>query len=406
MNIPPWLPLDALQAGALFALALGYLADAAARRDRLMGWLGLTCIVIGIRHGVMVMAAEEALSAEITDRIQSLCASLGFFGLFTAFHLVFPRQLPGTALRILALGLLPNLVRNLALARGTAVEHALHQVANASYILGAGYICLASWRASREGNPMARRLLWGIVGLCIPVVVEALALILTGAKIRLSGLALMILAIAIGGSWLHLTMQGQREQLDRCREEAKAWRSLVPGPTWHAGESSLLMESLFGVDWPRRLDDRMESLDGSAFELHRVPLAGGSSLGWIETRVDTLPGTAEFLKGWTVALGMEDGPSFDQTRSWLESWGAEVTAWGTVPPREGPYPSFLVWAREPSILAVWREDALDRRRPRWIQVGGPLTEGPHERLEKPLDEISLRLALQRLLSVKGGGPRP
>jgi hypothetical protein len=400
MNVPPWLPLDALQAGALFALALGYLADAAARRDRLMGWLGLTCVIIGIRHGVMVMAAEEALSLQLTDRLQSLCASIGFFGLACAFRVVFPRQFTPRAVALLALGMAPNLVRNLTLPRDIPAEHVLHQITNAAYVLGAAFICLASWRASQEGSPMARRLLWGIVGLCVPVVVEAGALTLFGAKIRLSGLALMILAIAIGGSWLHLTMQGQREQLERCREETKAWRSLVPGPTWHSAEPSLLMESLFGLDWPRRLEDRMESGDGSAFELHRVGLSGGASLGWIETRVDTLPGTARFLTGWTVALGMDDGPAFEQARAWLESWGAEVAAWGTVPPREGPYPSFLVWAREPSILAVWREDALDRRRPRWIQVGGPQTEGPHARLEKPLDEISLRLALQRLLSVK------
>lgn len=400
MNVPPWLPLDALQAGALFALALGYLADAAARKDRLMGWLGLTCVIIGLRHGVMVLAAEEALSAELTDRIQSLCASGGFFALVVSFHLVFPRQIPRRALVVLALGLAPNLLRNLLLPRGIALEHGLHQVANTTYVLGSAYICLASWRASREGNPMARRLLWGIVGLCIPVVVEAGALIFTGAKLRLSGLALMILAIAIGGSWLHLTLQGQREALDRAREEAKAWRTLVPGPTWHTGEPSLLMENLFGDRWPGRLEERMESADGSAFDLHRVALGGGGALGWIETRVDTLPGSAEFLKGWSVALGMDEGAGFDQARAWLESWGAEVSGWGTVPPREGPYPSFLVWAREPSILAVWREDALERRRCRWIQVGGPQTEGPHARLEKPLDEVDLRLALQRLLSVR------
>jgi hypothetical protein len=160
------------------------------------------------------------------------------------------------------------------------------------------------------------------------------------------------------------------------------------------------MENLFGDRWPGRLEERMESADGSAFDLHRVALSGGGALGWIETRVDTLPGSAEFLKGWSVALGLDEGAGFDQARAWLEAWGAEVSAWGTVPPREGPYPSFLVWAREPSILAVWREDALDRRRCRWIQVGGPQTEGPHARLEKPLDEVALRLALQRLLSVR------
>lgn len=400
MNIPLWLPLDALQAGALFALALGYLADAAARKDRLMGWLGLTCVIIGLRHGVMIMAAEEVLSPELADRLQSLMASSGFLCLFAALRVLFRSHVTGTVLAMMTAGMLPNVFRNLFLARSHGLDPILHNISNIFYVVGAVWICLATWRARREGHPMARRLLWGIVGLCVPVILEAMVLIVSGAKLRLSGFALMVLAIAIGGSWLHFTMEGQQERLDRCREEAKAWRSLVPGPTWHSAEPSLLMESLFGKDWPGRLDDRMESQDGATFELHRLGLSAGESLGWIETRVDTLPGTAQFMTGWTVALGMDEGPAFDQAKAWLEAWGAEISAWGTVPPREGPFPSFLIWAREPSILAVWREDALERRRPRWIQVGGPNTEGPHARLEKPLDEIALRLSLQRLLSVK------
>jgi hypothetical protein len=400
MNVPPWLPLDALQAGALFALALGYLADASARKDRLMGWLGLTCVLIGLRHGVMVLAAEEALSADLTDRLQSLLASSGFLCLFAALHVLFQKHVPLRSLGWIALGLVPNVVRNLALPRSHPLDPILHNFSNVTYVLGAVWVSIAVWRAKGEGDPMARRLLWGIVGLCIPVMVEATALIFFDAKLRLSGLALMVLAIAIGGSWLLFTMQGQVQRLERCREEAKAWRSLVPGPTWHTAEPSLLMESLFGKDWGGKLDDLMVSQDGSTFELHRLQQSSGETLGWIETRVDTLPGTAEFLTGWTVALGMDEGPAFSQAKAWLEAWGAEVSAWGTVPPREGPYPSFLVWAREPSILAVWREDAMDRRRSRWIQVGGPHTEGPHARLEKPLDEIALRLALQRLLSVR------
>jgi hypothetical protein len=69
-----------------------------------------------------------------------------------------------------------------------------------------------------------------------------------------------------------------------------------------------------------------------------------------------------------------------------------------MPPREGPYPSLLIWGREPSILAVWREDDLARRRARWVQVGGPATEGPHVRLEANLGEEALRRALVGLLS--------
>jgi hypothetical protein len=75
-----------------------------------------------------------------------------------------------------------------------------------------------------------------------------------------------------------------------------------------------------------------------------------------------------------------------------------VEPWGTVPPREGPFPSVLLWAREPSILTVWRECDLRRRRPRWIQIGGPSTGSPHARLEPGVSEAHLREALENLLS--------
>jgi hypothetical protein len=395
-----WLPLDAMQAGALFALALGYFADALARKDRLVGWLGLTCAIIGFRHLAMVLGAEGVFGDELTDRLQSLSASFGFLGLLAATHTLFPRHMARPAVAAFALGMVPNVARNLFLDRSSSFDLPLHNISNLSYFAGAVWISVATWRARRDGDPMASRLLWGIVGLCVPVVVEVFALVFFQARLRLSGLALMLLAIAIAGSWLKVTMQDQVDRLKRSQEEAKAWRTLVPGPTWHTAEPSLLMENLFGREWPGKLAERMESLDGSAFELHRVGLGAGDSLGWIETRVDTLPGSAEFMKGWTVALGMDEPGAAADARAWLEAWGAEVSAWGTVPPREGPYPSFLVWGREPSILAVWREDALDRRRCRWVQVGGPATDGPHERIPKPLDEIALRLALQRLLSVR------
>jgi len=389
-----------MQAGALFALALGYFADALARKDRLVGWLGLTCALIGFRHLSLVLGAEGLFEAELTDRLQSLAASFGFLGLLAATQTLFERHMTRRAVFTLALGMAPNVARNLFLDRSSPLDLPLHNLSNLAYLAGAVWICMVTWRERTGGNPMANRLLWGMVGLSIPVVVEVFALVFFQVRLRLSGVALMFLAIAIAGSWLKVTMQDQTDRLKRCHEEAKAWRTLVPGPTWHTAEPSLLMESLFGQEWPGKLAERMESLDGAAFELHRVGLDGGDSLGWIETRVDTLPGTAEFMKGWTVALGMDEPAAADDARAWLEGWGAEVSTWGTVPPREGPYPSFLIWGREPSILAVWREDALDRRRSRWVQVGGPSTDGPHERLAKPLDEIALRLALQRLLSVR------
>jgi hypothetical protein len=95
---------------------------------------------------------------------------------------------------------------------------------------------------------------------------------------------------------------------------------------------------------------------------------------------------------------MDDPASTARVQAWLREWGAEVQLWGTMPPREGPYPSVLIWAREPSILAVWREGDIQRRRPRWVQVGGPTTEGPHARLEGTTEERPLRELLQDLLS--------
>ncbi len=47
---------------------------------------------------------------------------------------------------------------------------------------------------------------------------------------------------------------------------------------------------------------------------------------------------------------------------------------------------------------MWREDDLMRRRPRWIQIGGPITEGPHARLDAGTAEEGLRHTLERLLS--------
>ena len=102
---------------------------------------------------------------------------------------------------------------------------------------------------------------------------------------------------------------------------------------------------------------------------------------------------------------MDDLGESERYRMLLESWGAEVKPWGTVPPREGPYPSVLLWAREPSILAVWREDDLLRRRARWIQIGGPQTEGPHVRLDPEFNEEALRHVLERLIS-RGLSPDP
>ena len=135
--------------------------------------------------------------------------------------------------------------------------------------------------------------------------------------------------------------------------------------------------------------------------MSRAPAPGGGLLGWVDRDEDTRPGLGGFLLGWTVALGMDPSPDARRIEAWLRAWGADIELWSTVPPRQGPYPSVLLWAREPSILAVWREDDLLRRRARWIQLGGPQTEGPHARVELPVTEAALRTALASLI----GHPR-
>jgi hypothetical protein len=127
-------------------------------------------------------------------------------------------------------------------------------------------------------------------------------------------------------------------------------------------------------------------------------------VGYLETTTETLPGVDRFLSGWTVAVGIEEGPEGRELLRNLEAWGAEVQLWGAVPPREGPYPSLLLWAREPSILSVWREDDLHRRRCRWVQLGGISTEGPHARLERPLQEQALVETLRGMVSLRGTLP--
>ena len=139
------------------------------------------------------------------------------------------------------------------------------------------------------------------------------------------------------------------------------------------------------------------ALDGATYRLMSHPFPGGHRLGWVERDESARSGLGGFLAGWAVAIGMDSSAEAARVEGWLRAWGATIEVWGTVPPREGPYPSVLIWAREPSILAVWREGDLIRRRARWIQAGGPLTEGPHARLERPLNEASLRSALQGLL---------
>ncbi len=401
MQLMDWTLLDALQAGALLALTVSYGADALARRDRMMGWLSITCLMVGLRHGSLALEADSALRLDTLERAQSLLVCLGFIALCLAVVRLFPRQLSRRFPLWITLGMLPNFFRNLALPPLHPLDPPLHHVADITYLVGCGALIWATLKARLEGDPMGRRLFLGFLGVALPVVVEIAAESLFNLKIRLSGFSLLILAMAIGTSWQWLVTESLRERLILAEAEAGAWEDMVPGGAFRTDRPSESMEALFGRNWADRIRDateeRLTSLQGTVFRLRTHVLPGDHRLGWVERDEDARPGLGGFLAGWTVAVGMDDTAEASRVETWLRVWGADIEIWGTVPPREGPYPSVLIWAREPSILAVWREDDLLRRRARWIQVGGPQTEGPHARLEPPLAEAGLQAALEGLL---------
>lgn len=394
----PWMILDALQAGALLSLAVSFGADGLTRRDRMVSLVALTCLLMCLRHAFIALEAAGLLGPLLVDRLQSGLASLSFITMIEAMRVVFSEYFPLRTTPWLALLMLPNFVRVLVIPSDHVLYGMIRGWVMMVYVVGCALGLASVIRARLAGNPMGIRLMGGILMTSVPILVEVLLLAFLDIKLRISGLSIVLLAISIGTSWQWLIAHGLQERIDRSEAEALAWRKLVPGPTWRTQEITPFMDLLFGAGWERRLQDRMVGLDGLPYELHRVPIQGGGEVGWIESRAETLPGTEEFLQGWTIALGMDDGQELDATRKWLSSWGASVQVWSTVPPREGPYPSIILWGREPSILQVWREDDLTRRKPRWIQIGGALVEGPHERLERPVEPGLLRQALQRLLS--------
>ncbi|MCE1204528.1 MAG: hypothetical protein LWW79_07975 [Holophagaceae bacterium] len=402
MQLLDWPFLDALQAGALFALFISFGTDAFSRRDRMMGWLSLTCLLVGLRHIALVIGTLPSLNPDLVDRAQSLLVTFGFITLCTALAQLFPRHVPSRFPVWIALGMTPSYIRNLLLQHPSPWDTGLHHAANLTYLVGCGLTIYWTLRARQDGDPMGRRLFLGFLGLTLPVVVEIAALSLFDMKVRLSGFSLVFLSMGVGTSWQWLKVSGMETRIQRAEAEVEVWRSLVPGNAFRTDRPSPLMEKTFGASWAERLKATPEAplvgLDGATYRVRSRILHHQERIGWYERDEETQPGHHGFLSGWVVGLGMEEGAERDRIQSMLRVWGAEVQAWGTVPPREGPYPSVLLWAREPSILSVWREDDLARRRPRWIQIGGPTTEGPHARLEpRPQEEI-LRSTLERLLS--------
>ena len=402
MQLLDWPFLDALQAGALIALFLSFATDALTRRDRMMGWLAFTCLLVAMRHTVLAIGTLPTMNPDLVDRAQSLLVTFGFIALCTALSSLFPNHVPRRFPLWIAVCMFPNYIRNLVLPHPSLWDTWLHHAANANYLVGCGLIIFWTLRARQDDDPMGRRLFLGFLGLTLPVVVEISALSLFDIKIRLSGFSLVFLAMAIGTSWQLLMMSGMESRIQRAEAEAEGWRGLVPGNAFRTDHPSPLMERVFGPSWSERVkatpDASLVGLDGITYRVRSRVIYHHERLGWYERDEDHQPTRKGFLSGWVVALGMEEGPENSRIQTLLRSWGAEVQPWGTVPPREGPFPSVLLWAREPSILSVWREDDLFRRRPRWVQIGGPITEGPHARLEPGANEESLRTTLERLLS--------
>ena len=87
MQLLDWPFLDALQAGALAALCISFAADALTRRDRMVGWLALACLLVSLRHGVLALGAQADLNPHLVDRAQSLLMAFGFLLIILALAL-------------------------------------------------------------------------------------------------------------------------------------------------------------------------------------------------------------------------------------------------------------------------------------------------------------------------------
>jgi hypothetical protein len=401
MQLLDWSLLDALQAGALAALFISSGMEAILRRDRMMGWLALTCLLVGLRHLVLALGTLPTMNPDLVDRAQSLLAAFGFIALCATLSELFPTHVPRRFPGWMALGLIPNFIRNLLLPHPGFWDTWSHNAANLAYLLGCGFIISWTLRARQDGDQMGKRLFPGFLILTLPVVVEIAAFSLFDLKLRLSGFSLMILAMIILNSWQWLVVNTMEFRIHRMENEVERWKSLVPGSTFRTDQPSPAMDGLFGADWPDQIRanpfEPLVGSDGIHYRVRSRILYHQERVGCYERQEEAPPGRQGFMSGWTVGLGLDDAAESARIQMLLRSWGAEVQLWGTVPPREGPYPSVLLWAREPSILAVWREGDLPRRRPRWIQIGGPLTGSPHARLEPGASDLDIQHTLDRLL---------
>ncbi len=395
--------LNAIQLGVLVALVVSYGVEALRQRHRAVGLLVTGASILAVRHLILVFGALWMLPPVWIDRLQSPFAMAGFVFSIHAMSLmvgpVFPRSVAWISYG--ALGL--NVLRVVAVPAGGTVDVWLLRAVLLVILTAALGMTYHVLRAAFRGDPIARSLSVGLCAGILPVLSEAGLRLATGLSVPLSGFAYMLLSLSMVNTWVNLRNRDMLERAHQAERESAGWRGLLPGPTFRLGEENPWMEQTFGPDWTHHLEATLHN-QHRAYRVHQAFPGAPDDLGWVEELPHSPLGESPLLQGWSVGLGLDERDDPEGVQHLLEAWGARVQPWGVVPPRQGPFPSLLLWSREPSILAVWREDDLSRRRCRWIQVGGAEVEGPHARLDRPLAPEALRETLRRLLSFPSTRP--
>lgn len=403
MSPLPWTILNAIQLGVLLVLTLSYGVEAFRQRHAAFGLLVLGALFLGIRHLTLVFAPLYGLDAALVDRMQSPFALAGFVVSIHALGLLTTSAFPHWLNRLTYTVLLLNILRALLLSPGSNLDRWSLRIVLLCILAVSLGTTLRLLRSAFGGDRIANSLGTGFVAGIFTVIAEVGIRLVTGHSVPMGGFAYMLLSLSMVSTWISLRNLDLLEHAETAERESAGWRALLPGPSYRLQEASPYMENTFGSDWSTHLQDRMERSDRS-YRIHRAFPGAPFDQGWVEELPYAHSPHLALLQGWSVGLGLDDRDDPDGIQRLLEDWGARVQRWGILPPRQGPFPSLLLWSREPSILAVWREDELSRRRCRWIQVGGAAIEGPHARLERPLDPQALHEALQKLLALPAVRP--
>lgn len=391
-----------LQAGALLGLSVWFGLDALRRKDGTLGWMA------GAATATALAAILEQTGTGWGMRLAGLPSAVGYVLLFHACCRAYPVHLPRWLPLALASALVPGVVVQ---GWGPLLPAYVQWFWVMGQVLVAGLTLWGLWALFRlrdVGECAASWVLPLVWSACVLLLAHALARPYIGALLGLEHSSLLLFLLALASC--HLKDLGRHEHLraEHLEAEVEAWRSLLGGPSWRTGEAAEAMVKTFGRGWAA-LGEVLADQEGRPYRICRKTFLDGAEVGWAEPMMREHRETIEpFLGGWTVGLGMDDGPGYDTLHGWLEAWGALVIPIGTAPPREAPYPDLFLWAREPSILSVWRELDLGRRRCRWVQIGGTDLEGPHAQVERDASEAEVREVLRSLVlpEQRAGAGRP